>query len=70
MSGLWDNTNQGLDSQIEAIISTIQNAIHASTSWVNISSRSRPGCTPECKEAQLNAKKLKRRWRKLGTEEA
>lgn len=28
---LWDHTNQGLDSQIDAIISAIQNAIHAST---------------------------------------
>ena len=36
MSGSWDNTNQGLDSQIEAIISAIQNAIHASTPWVKI----------------------------------
>ncbi len=70
MSGSWDNTNQGLDSQIEAIISVIQNAIHASTPWVKISPPSRPGFTPECKEAQLNAKKLKRRWRKLGIEEA
>lgn len=70
MSGSWDNTNQGFDSQIEAIISAIQNTIHASTPWVKISPRSRPGFTPECKEAQLNAKKLKRRWRKLGTKEA
>lgn len=70
MSGSWDNTNQGLDSQIEGIISAIQNAIHASTPWVKISPCFRPGFTPKCKEAQLNAKKLKRRWRKLGTEEA
>lgn len=37
---------------------------------MKISPRSRPGFTPECKEAQLNAKKLKRGWKKLGTEES
>lgn len=47
ISGSWDNTNQGLDSQIDAIISAIQNAIHASTPWVKISPRSRAGFTPK-----------------------
>lgn len=70
MSGSWNNTNQGLDSQIETIIFIIQNAINTSTPWVKILPCFQPGFIPECKEAQLNAKKVKRRWKKLGTKKA
>lgn len=70
INGPLDNSRQGLDCQIEAIIAAIQGAINASTPWIKISPHSRPGFIPKCKEAQLKAKRLKRRWRKIGTEEA
>ncbi len=61
-SKTWDSSQKGLDKQIGAIICAIQNAIHASTPQVNISLHSQAGFTLECKEAQLNAKRLKRQW--------
>lgn len=55
---------------MENLIQGVQEAISHATPFHNITPRSRPGFTRECKEAQQNAKRLKRRWRKLQTAEA
>ena len=59
-----------IDNYVENLVQGIQKAILHATPFHNITPRSRPGFTKECKEAQKNAKRLKRRWRKLQTEEA
>lgn len=58
-----------IDSQIKAIIDSIQEAINESTPLIRISPQSKPGFTPECKEAQKRCKMLKRHWRKTLSEE-
>lgn len=66
----WDQTKDGIDQQIDDIIDAIQDAIEWSTPFINMSPYTRPGFTAECKEAQKVARKLKKKWQKLGTEEA
>ncbi len=63
-------TNQDIDCQVTAIIDSIQTAINESTPVTRMSPRSKPGFTPECKEAQRRCKTLKRRWRRDLSEEA
>ena len=53
-------TNEEIDSQLIAIINVLQTAIAQSISLMRISPRSKPGFTPECKEAQRECKRLKR----------
>ncbi len=59
-----------IDSYVENLIQGIQEAISHAMPFHNITPKSRPGFTRECKEAQQNAKRLKRCWRKLQTAEA
>ncbi len=65
-----DLTNECIDYQVAAIIDSIQTAINESTPTTRMSPRSKPGFTPECKEAQRRCKSLKRRWRIALSEEA
>ncbi len=65
-----DWTKEEINSQITAIIESIQAAITESTPYTRISPRSKPGFTPECKDAQQRCNSLKRRWRRLLTEES
>lgn len=63
-------TKAGIDRQIDNLIEAIQDAIELSTPFINISPYMRPGFTAEYKKAQKIAKKLKKRWKKLGTVES
>lgn len=65
-----DPTKAEIDRQIDNLIKAIQDAIELSTPFINISPYMRPGFKAECKEAQKIAKKLKKRWKKLGTVES
>lgn len=56
-----DQTNIGLNRQIDTIIEAIQDAVQLSTPFVKICSYMRPGFTTECKKAQMIARKLKKR---------
>ncbi len=58
-----------IDSYVENLIQGIQEAISHAMPFHNITPKSRPGFTREYKEAQQNAKRLKRRWKKLQTAE-
>lgn len=49
-----------MDNYVENPVQSIQEAISHATPFHNITPRSRPGFTRECKEAQQNAKQLKR----------
>ena len=63
-------SNSEIDSQVVAMINALQTAITQSIPLSRISPRSKPGFTPECKEAQRRSNRLKRRWRSQLTEEA
>ena len=62
-------TNEEIDFQLIAIINVLQTVIVQFISLMRISPRFKPGFTPECKEAQRECKRLKRRWRSKSTKE-
>lgn len=53
-----------IDNYMKNLIQSIQETIFHATTFYNITSRSKEGFTKKCKEAQQNAKQLKKRWKK------
>ena len=69
LGGQWGHkSNQELDVIVNCLIKLIREATQESAPLVTITPRSKPGFTAECKEAQAEAKRLKRRWKDTGTE--
>lgn len=64
-----DSTGK-IDNLVQALVKAIQEAVEISTPMVKICSRSKPGFTLECKEAQMKARRLRKIFNRLGTEEA
>jgi len=58
----FDNSRNGLDAQVIALITAIRKAIEVSTPYTRICARSKAGFTKECKEASRHAKRLRRSW--------
>lgn len=59
-----------IDNLVQALVKAIQEAIEIFTPIVKICFRSKPGFTLECKEAQIKARRLRKIFNRLGTEEA
>ena len=64
------DSTEKIDNQVQALVKAIQEAVEISTPMVKICSRSKPGFTLECKEAQMKARRLRKIFNRLGTEEA
>lgn len=56
----YPRSHHALDRYMEDIVLAIQSAIHASTPITRHSPRATPGWTRECKETQMEARRLKR----------
>ena len=52
------DSTEKIDNQVQALVKAIQEAVGISTPIVKICSRSKPGFTLECKEAQIKARRL------------
>ncbi len=59
-----------IDNQVQALVKAIQEAVEISTPMVKMCSKSKPGFTLECKEAQMEARRLRKIFNRLGTDEA
>ncbi len=59
-----------IDKFLEALVSAINKSIIASTSLRRITARSKPGFNAECKAAQMRACHLRKRFNRLGTNNA
>lgn len=59
-----------LDEKLISLINTINKAIDASTPRARLCPRSVPGLNKKCKDAQMRARRLKKIWKKEGTEES
>jgi hypothetical protein len=58
----FDNSRDGLDTQVIGLITAIRKAIEASTPYTRICAKSKAGFTEECKEASRHPKRLRRIW--------
>lgn len=54
------DSTEKIDNQVQALVKAIQEAIEISTLMVQICSRSKPGFTLKCKEAQMKAQRLQK----------
>lgn len=61
-TGQHDNSKDGIDRQVKALIEALQKSIEVSTPWTRICPYSKPGFTEECKKASREAKRAKRIW--------
>jgi hypothetical protein len=59
-----------IDTRVEAIVTAIIKAVSESTPKTRPSLRSVPGWTQECKDAQMEARRLRRQYQELRTPEA
>ena len=57
-------STQELDQQVGALVAALTKAIDASTPMLQVSPRSIPGFDKECKEAQMRARRLKKKFKK------
>ena len=63
-------TPEQLDTQINSLISTINTAMDLAIPRANVSLKSVPGFDEKCKKVQMKAKRLKKIWKRKGTEES
>ena len=66
----WIRTPEHLDQVVEDLTSVINKAIEASTPLGEITARSKIGFDEACKEAQMEVRRLKKRYLRAGTEES
>lgn len=64
------DSKEKIDKQVQTLINIIQQAIEALTPLIKISHRSKPEFDQECKEAQVKARRLRKIFNRIGTEEA
>ncbi len=64
------DSTEKIDNQVQALVKAIQEGVEISTPMLKICSRSKLGFTLECKEAQMRARRLRKIFNRLGTEEA
>lgn len=57
-------STQEVDQQVDALITALTKAIDTSTAMLQVSSRFIPGFDKECKEAQMKARRLKKKFKK------
>ncbi len=70
MGNLDLDSTEKIDNQVQALAKAIQEAVEISTPMVEICSRSKPGFTLECKKARMKARRLRKIFNRLGTDEA
>ena len=70
ISDLPLHSTSNIDKFLEALISAINKSIIASTPLCRITARSKPGFNAECKAAQMRARHLRKRFNRLGTDNA
>ena len=63
-------TTDELDEKVISLVNAIDKAIDVSTPRARLCPRSVPGFDEECKGAQMRARRLKKIWKKEGTEES
>ncbi len=63
-------TTTELGEKVISLVNTIDKAINASTPKARLYPGSVPGFDEKCKGAQIRARKLKKIWKKEGTEES
>ena len=64
------NTAKELDKKTISLIEAIDTAMEASIPKARLCPKSVPGFDENCKDAQMRAKRLKKTWKKEGTEES
>ncbi len=64
------DSTEKIDNQVQALVKAIQEAVEISIPMVKICSRSKPGFTLGCREAEMKARRLRKMFNRLGTDEA
>ncbi len=70
MSNLPLHTKDDVDGFVEKLVSIINKSIEASTPIQKITTWSKPGFNSECREAQMRARQLRKRFNRIGSDDA